>query len=228
VTDLARGGSEGTLLVEGFAERISEIGVVGDRGVILGEAPGGGGVFVIVDLPKRLVIEEGLGFRIARSPSFRYLMFQRFFPRFAPPEQRHQAVMLYDVERSRTGAQFPASTLPESRGLTLFPPLGGKGDNVVVGYAGIAWTAGPSALAFIASDRGRPKLVTVDLGSDAAADGPLVCVHEFLDTSADPSHLLVVPGKTTSRFVVRLRGSGPPLKLGRCGTKYRARWSVRD
>jgi len=111
--------------IENDTTSVRSFEVVGEHLVVMGEVSGAADLVTLVDLPSRTVVDELLSYQAALSPGKRYLVFKGHYPRFAPPEEQSDVVMVYDLQRAPldnrvAGAQ--KSRNRENGGRPVFPP----------------------------------------------------------------------------------------------------------
>ena len=93
---------EGSLLSEirisNTTAAVKDINIYGDKLVVFGGIPASGTAITIVNLNTGEVLDHFLAYREIVSPSLRYILYRKWYPRFSRAEQSGLSVVIYDVE----------------------------------------------------------------------------------------------------------------------------------
>ncbi len=86
--------------LENMITEVVSLNVVKDRMIVFGGVQNAGSAVAIVDLLENEVIDVILCYRPRFSETKNYLIYEKFYPRFAPPEVRSDLILIYDLSKS--------------------------------------------------------------------------------------------------------------------------------
>lgn len=93
-------GEPSTFVLQNLTTEIRKLGLYRDTLLVFGSVGNAGQGVTLVDLQRRREVDFILAYYPRHSLTGRYLIYRKFYPRFAPPEVQSDLVLVYDLARS--------------------------------------------------------------------------------------------------------------------------------
>ncbi|MBI1746463.1 MAG: hypothetical protein HYR55_07730 [Acidobacteria bacterium] len=194
-----------TLKLSNQTTRIDKLQIAGDRLVVFGELSVRAGIVTILNLQGGAIVDYLYGYNPSLSNTGRYLIFNKFYPRFAPAEEMSAVYLIYDLsrtpEKNRLAEADPKDG--ERVGYPVYPETNFRQKTYQILNDGslsphtlvsnnFLWLAEDRQVLFVDRQGDENRLVTIDLsrGLEKAQIRPTpITVRELLTPEAvsDPS-----------------------------------------
>lgn len=111
--------SSTNFIVESAASTLTSLYIYQSILLVRGQLPYGGDSVVFVDLEEKRKDLEIYAYNMHFSPDYRYLIYQKYYPRFS--SDHRSTIMLYDLENQRENVEQFSTYRPEDVGYPVYP-----------------------------------------------------------------------------------------------------------
>ncbi len=144
-----------------------------DKLLVQGELSSNVKLFVLISLNDFEPLDIFIGMNPALSPSNRYLLYERFYPRFGPDETKTSVIMLYDLTKDHRKqrvthfedsdeAAISAGNAINASHLTEDEPVWVEDPSERQSLVALAWAHGEDVASVVLAEGNRRRLILVE------------------------------------------------------------------